>query len=144
MTISIRAPVKDAEWNAYYDLRYRVLREPLNKPRGSERSDGDGTGLHFAMYDNDNLVAIARLDQPSENTSQARFVAVDTLSQRNGYGSKLMSALEEMAETRGDTQMILHARDYALDFYRKIGYEVVEKSYLLFDVLQHFLMKKQL
>jgi len=40
--------------------------------------------------------------------------------------------------------MILHARDYALNFYEKLGYQKIEKSYKLFDVLQHYLMTKNL
>ena len=42
------------------------------------------------------------------------------------------------------TKMILHARDYAVDFYLKLGYTLIEPSYKLFDELQHFLMEKEL
>jgi hypothetical protein len=40
--------------------------------------------------------------------------------------------------------MILHARDYAVDFYLKQNYTLIEPSYKLFDVLQHYLMEKML
>ncbi|MFT5778673.1 MAG: putative GNAT family N-acyltransferase [Crocinitomicaceae bacterium] len=143
MNIEIRTPKTDQEWESYYDLRYRILRAPLDKPRGSERNDQDAIGIHFALYDDNALKAIARLDQSEEGISQVRFVAVEENSQGKGYGRQIMLATEEAAAARGDSKMILHARDYAVDFYLKIEYEIVEKSYKLFDVLQHFLMEKQ-
>ena len=51
MEIEIRLPKTEDEWEDYYDLRYRVLRQPLNQPRGSEKNDGDEDGIHFALYE---------------------------------------------------------------------------------------------
>ena len=50
MEIEIRIPETEEEWEDYYALRYRVLREPLGQPIGSERNEGDETGIHFALY----------------------------------------------------------------------------------------------
>lgn len=140
--IEIRSPRTASEWDAYYDLRYRVLREPLDQPRGSERNDGDETGIHFALYDDGILKAIARLDQASEGVSQVRFVAVELNSQGKGYGRKIMEEVERVSRNSGNTKMILHARDYAVDFYLRLNYTVIEKSHKLYGVLQHFLMEK--
>jgi hypothetical protein len=38
--------------------------------------------------------------------------------------------------------MILHARDYAVDFYLRLDYTLIEASHKLFGVLQHYLMEK--
>ena len=140
--IEIRTPQTEAEWDAYYDLRYRVLREPLDQPRGSEHNDGDATGVHFALYDDGILMAIARLDQASKEISQVRFVAVEFNSQGKGYGRMIMEETERFSKEQGNTKMILHARDYAVDFYQRLNYKIIEKSYKLFDVLQHYLMEK--
>ena len=140
--MEVRSPQTDKEWEAYYDLRYRILREPLGKPRGSERNEGDATGIHLALYDEETLRAIARLDQAEPQISQTRFVAVDTSNQGKGYGRIIMKAAEQKSQEMGNKKMILHARDYALDFYLKIGYTSIEKSYKLYDVLQHYLMEK--
>ena len=141
MALEIRTP-KDHEWESYYDLRYRVLREPLNQARGSERNDGDATGIHFALYEDNTLKAIARLDQQDDTTAQVRFVAVETSEQGKGYGRLIMEATEHHAAAEGNMKMILHARDYAVDFYLKLGYTLIEPSHKLFGVLQHFLMEK--
>lgn len=144
MGITIRQPQSTEEWEDYYDLRYRVLRKPLDQPLGSERNDGDATGIHFALYDDGQLKAIARLDQSGEHISQVRFVAVESNSQGKGYGRLIMEATEKKAIEMGNTKMILHARDYAVDFYLKLKYQLIEPSYKLFDVLQHFLMEKEI
>ena len=44
MKVEIRSPKTTDEWQEYYDLRYRVLRQPWNQPRGSERNEGDKKG----------------------------------------------------------------------------------------------------
>jgi predicted GNAT family N-acyltransferase len=144
MGIEIRTPKTKVEWEAYYDLRYRILREPLDQPRGSERNEGDATGEHFALYDNSALKAIARLDHSGEQIAQVRFVAVEGNEQGRGYGRLIMEATELKAKERGDTKMILHARDYAVDFYLRLGYTLIEPSHKLFGVLQHYLMEKEL
>jgi GNAT superfamily N-acetyltransferase len=143
MALEIRKP-QNHEWDAYYDLRYRVLREPLNQVRGSERNDGDATGIHFALFEDHILKAIARLDRHEDTTAQVRFVAVESTEQGKGYGRLIMEATEQHAAADGNTKMILHARDYAVDFYLRLGYTLIEPSHKLFGVLQHFLMEKSL
>lgn len=142
--IEVKIPQTQQEWDSYYDLRYRILREPLGKERGTERNEGDETATHFALFENKELLAVARLDRVDETTCQARFVAVESHLQGKGYGKKIMTALENEAIALGYEKLVLHARDYALPFYEKLGYTLVGPSYKLFDVLQHFEMFKVL
>lgn len=142
MKYEIREPSTEKEWHAYYKMRYDILRKPLNKPIGSERNDGDIKGKHFALYENNDLRAIARLDQNQNNISQVRFVAVDTKYQKKGFGKLIIKAAENESQKNGNKKMILHSRDYSLDFYKKIGYKKIKKSYKLFNVIQHYLMEK--
>ncbi|MDH4474799.1 MAG: GNAT family N-acetyltransferase [Fluviicola sp.] len=142
--MEIRTPQTVTEWEIYYDLRYRVLREPLGKERGSERNDGDEAGIHFALFDGASILAIARLDRVDETICQVRFVAVETNIQGKGLGKKIMDAVEKHGAENGYDKLILHARDYALLFYEKLGYTMLGPSYKLFDVLQHYEMEKTL
>lgn len=143
MGIIIRAPKTELEWENYFDLRYRILREPLGQPLGSERNEGDATGIHFALYENEIIKAIARLDTQENEVMQVRFVAVENKSQGKGYGKNIMLATEEKAKSLGTKKMILHARENAVDFYLNLGYVMIEKSYNLFDQVQHYLMEKE-
>lgn len=142
--VEIRTPTTEYEWEKYYDLRYRILRQPLNQPRGSEKNEGDEVGIHFALFEDQQLLAIARLDHTETGVSQVRFVAVESNQQGKGYGIQIMAATEKRSKSIGCYKMMLHARDYAVPFYKKIGYRLIEPSYKLFDVLQHYLMEKEL
>ena len=141
--MDIRTPNTELEWEAYFALRFKILREPLGQPLGSEHNDGDKTGEYFALFDEGQLRAIARLDVHSEGVSQVRFVAVDTTLRRKGYGRLIMNATEEVSKTQGNSKMVLQARENAVDFYLKLGYSMIEKSHLLFGQVQHFLMEKK-
>lgn len=142
--MEIRTPDTESEWSDYYDLRYRILRQPLGKERGSERNEGDAEGIHFALFENGKIEAIARLDSVNSTTCQVRFVAVEQQLQGKGYGKRIMQAVEEHGRQEGFELLILHARDYALPFYKKLGYTLIGPSYKLFDILQHFRMEKRL
>lgn len=144
MTIQIRTPKTAEEWEAYYDLRYRILREPLGQPRGSERNDGDETGIHFALFEEGSIKAIARLDANDSSAMQVRFVAVELTEQGKGLGKMIMEATEQVARELGMSKIVLHARENALDFYRNLGYGLVEKSHNLFGLVQHYYMEKAL
>jgi GNAT superfamily N-acetyltransferase len=143
MEIEIRAPKNEVEWEQYYDLRYRILRQPWNQPRGSERNEGDSTGLHFALYEMEILKAIARLDFNSNKSAQVRFMAVETEIQRKGYGKQVMLAIETYCKKKSISEIVLHARENAIPFYESLDYQLVEKSHLLFNEIQHYLMTKK-
>lgn len=144
MEESIRCPETPKEWELYYDLRYRILREPLGKERGSERNEGDQTGVHFAYFRDNRILAVGRLDKVENDICQVRFVAVESEEQGKGIGYKLMQEVEKHAQKSAFSKIILHARDYALDFYLKQDYKLIGPSYKLFDVLQHYQMEKEL
>jgi hypothetical protein len=55
-----------------------------------------------------------------------------------------MLAIENYCKTKNISEIILHAREIAIPFYESLGYQLVEKSHLLFDEIQHFLMIKKI
>ena len=83
-------------------------------------------------------------DEVDENTCQVRFVAVSTELQGKGYGKSIMQEVEEQGRRIGYNKLILHARDYAVEFYKKLDYIIIGESYKLFDILQHYLMEKEI
>jgi GNAT superfamily N-acetyltransferase len=142
--IEIRSPKTVDEWNFYYDLRFRILREPLGQIRGTEKNEGDQTGIHFALFENEVILAVARLDIVNEYEAQARFVAVEVKQQGKGLGKKIMQHLEIECQNRRIKKLTLHARESALDFYTKMNYKLITSSHKLFGILQHYLMEKEL
>lgn len=140
----IRSPKTKEEWDSYYDLRYTILRAPWNQPRGSERNEGDETAKHFAFFDRESIIGVGRLDIMPNAIGQIRFMAVAEHQQGSGVGKNLMLHMETLAKEAQCKEIILHAREIAIPFYAKLGYLINEKSHLLFDEIQHYLMTKNI
>jgi len=138
-------PQTEIHWKQVYELRYSILRAPWKQPKGSEIADDDATSLHAAILDaQNNVIATARIHRNSEEEAQIRFMAVASAWQGKGIGEAVLRFTEGLGRRnyKGITTYCLHAREHALGFYTKNGYAVVEKSYVLFDTIQHYLMKK--
>ncbi|MBT5902191.1 MAG: GNAT family N-acetyltransferase [Opitutaceae bacterium] len=138
-----RSPNTAAEFESYYDLRWRVLRALWEKPRGSERDEFEDVAHHLAIFSNATALATGRLHQRDSSIGQIRAMAVDPAHQKRGLGSRILNALEAEAQKRGLDQVMLHARDVAVLFYEKHGYEVVAPGPFSWGI-KHFEMSKQL
>ena len=144
--MEIIEPNTSTEFKIYYNLRYEVLRKPWFQPKGSERDDDDETSLHRMIIDKPNkkAVAVGRLQFNTIEEAQIRYMAVSDDYQGKGYGRKMVKALDNIARDKGSRKIILQSRGNAVKFYEKNGYKIIEKSYLLFDEIQHWLMEKEL
>lgn len=143
----VKAPESDAEWNAYFDLRYRVLRQPWNQALGSERADDDAHAIHAMIWDEfgQKALAVGRISQTENTEAQIRFMAVDPEVQSRGLGAAIVRYLEHKAMKHWpEIEWIkLEAREPAVGFYTKLGYVSQGKSYVLFDQIQHYSMRKK-
>jgi predicted GNAT family N-acyltransferase len=138
-------PQHPTHWEQVMKLRFKVLREPWNQPEGSERSEDDKESIHSAILDDSHsIIATARINRISEKQAQIRFMAVDPIWQGKGLGQAILRFTEGLGRRHyhGIEHYVLHAREHAVTFYEKNGYQVVEPSYLLFDSIQHYLMIK--
>ena len=144
--MEIIEPNTSDEFKIYYNLRYEVLRKPWLQPKGSERDEEEETSLHRMIIDEPNgkAVAVGRLQFNNIEEAQIRYMAVSDDYQGMGYGSEIVKVLENIAREKGSRKIILQSRENAVKFYKKNGYKIIEKSYLLFDEIQHWLMEKEL
>lgn len=143
--ISIKEPQTVNEFEAYYLLRYQLLRAPWNQPKGSEKDNMEDDSIHAIALDNDQtIIGVCRLQFNSKEESQIRYMAVADSHQGKGIGKKLVKYMENRAKQQGIQTMILHARENALPFYKKCGYTIIEKNYLMWGEIQHYLMGKKL
>ncbi|WP_083494200.1 bifunctional GNAT family N-acetyltransferase/hotdog fold thioesterase [Colwellia sp. MT41] len=140
-----RSPKSSLEFEQYYQLRWQVLRQPWGQTLGSERDKLEQESIHRMVIDENNKVlAVGRLEKSSQFSGQIRFMAVSPAAQGQGLGRKIIKALELQAQKLGITNLTLNARENALFFYQKLGYQSHGFSHLLFDEIKHFAMSKTL
>src|SRR3977135_3164657 len=86
----LSSPATPADWDIYYELRWRVLRQPWGQPRGSERDDLEDSAFHLMLRDPaGTLLAIGRLHLNSPQEAQIRYVAVDRAFEGHGLGGQI-------------------------------------------------------
>jgi len=141
----IKQPETEDEFSHYYHFRWKQLRAPWNQPEGSEADEIEDQCFHLmAVDDSDIVIAVARLQYNSDSEAQIRYMAVAKKFERQGLGRKLIEAMQRQAKNSSHKIIVLDAREPAVGFYQKLGYKVVEKSYLLFDEIQHYKMEKEI
>ncbi|WP_035415715.1 YiiD C-terminal domain-containing protein [Ferrimonas kyonanensis] len=134
-----------AQLTAGFDLRFRVLRQPWQQPRGSEQDDLEAQGLHRVGLDGDgNVVATGRVHSLSCRRGQIRYMAVAPDRQRQGLGTQLLAALELAAQQAGLEVVELQARESQLGFYLARGYRDIGVGHTLFGTVSHRRMAKVL
>lgn len=140
--MNIYQPKTEKDFQQYYHLRWRILRKPWGQAEGSERDSNDENYYHVMAVINGNIAGVARLEFPDNGLAQLRYMAVDDVYQGNGIGRKIVDHMEQYSKENNVHELFLNARENAVGFYEKLGYQITEKSYLLFDSIQHYKMIK--
>jgi ribosomal protein S18 acetylase RimI-like enzyme len=135
----------ESDWDAYFDLRWRVLREPWGQPRGSERGESDSSSYHLMFRGPDGAaVAVGRLHLNTPEEAQVRYMAVDPLWRCRGLGGRILEGLETHALLQAVVEIVLNAREEAIAFYVRHGYRVERTGETLFGSVRHAQMRKRL
>ena len=138
-------PANSREWEEYFHLRWTVLRQPWNQPRGSERDERENDSVHLMICDTEHHpIATGRLHFNSPMEAQIRFMAVTPRWQHSGLGSRILGALERRAKAGGAAFVVLNSRDGAVPFYQKHGYKTEQPAETLFGQVAHIRMRKGL
>jgi GNAT superfamily N-acetyltransferase len=131
------------EFSSYYDLRWRILREPWTQSRSSGQDTLEEQALHLGCWLGNRLVGTGRLHFNSAEEAQIRFMAVEDGFQGKGIGGLILRELERRARAASATRIVLDARDSARPFYERYGYQTLAPAGLLFDQIVHWKMGKQ-
>ena len=144
MFIVKQATTKE-QLNAVIQLRYLILRKPWDQAADTATDALEGTSINAFIEDNmGNVIACGRLQENEHKTGQMRYMAVDQVYQGKGLGKDILDFLELEAKRLGLQKVELQARENALEFYKRNGYTIKEKSFLLWGLIQHYLMEKEM
>lgn len=133
-----------------FAVRQPVLRE--GKPIESCHFDGDDleTTSHFGLYIDENLIGVVsvfKIINPIFNTTnqfQIRGMAILPQFQKTGFGQKLVIHCEEFIKNLNGTLIWFNAREKAVPFYEKLGYQKVGNPFSIADIGIHYIMKKEI
>ncbi len=110
-------------------LRKAVLRDPLGLEFTREELLSDARSIHLGCFQDDRLVGCLVLTPAEGGEMRMRQVAVAPECQRRGIGTALVAAAEALARQEGFRRMVLHARQSAVAFYERLGYQVLGEPF---------------
>ena len=142
-----KKPKSRADFDSYFYFRWKILRKPYGRPLGTEKDDYEENAYHLMSLDSSNkIVGVGRIhivnDIKMKKSAQIRYMAVLKKNRLNGIGTDILGKLEEYAFNNSINSIILNSRENAIDFYKKNGYEVIKKTHILYDSIQHWMMSK--
>jgi GNAT superfamily N-acetyltransferase len=142
--------IKQIPSSETFAVRLPVLRP--GKPIESCIFEGDDlpTTVHFGIYENDVIVGVTSIFEASsdliegENQFQMRGMAVLDSHQKKGLGDRLVQAAEQYVRENGGSIIWFNAREIAVGFYNKMGYNSIGKPFTIGDICIHYVMFKTL
>ncbi len=143
----IKEPRTPEEFSAYYELRWKLLREPWGRPQGSEKDDNEREAYHLMTINTNSkeVVGVGRIHLNNPEEAQIRYMAIVKNYEDQGIGSQILEKLEEHAKEKWEVKrIILNARENALNFYEKFNYKKIKKAHILFGEIPHYRMEKKL
>jgi predicted GNAT family N-acyltransferase len=133
------------EYFAALDLRRKVLRWPLGLEYSKQDIADEANDLHLVGFEDaepDQSEAIAcLLLRPHGESLKMRQVAVAESHQNRGLGRLLVAASETWAKELGVAEIELHARETAVPFYERLGYQAEGETFTEVGIPHRFMRK---
>ena len=130
-------------------LRDRVLRKPLGLAFSAADLQAEADQRHFALIERgpeqqaDVIVGCVIAVPVSDTRYKLRQMAIAFDRQGEGLGRELLRQTETHLAQLGANEVELHARDVAVGFYEKLGYETVGLPFVEVSI-PHQAMRKRL
>jgi predicted GNAT family N-acyltransferase len=121
----------------HFLIRMNVFIEEQNISWKIEWDEYDSNAVLFVGYHNNIPVSSARL----VGTKVGRVATLKSY-RGNGYASIMMRSIESYACKLGLTELTLNAQESSLDFYKKLGYQVISERFFEANI-PHFRMTKK-
>lgn len=144
--VTIRTPHTRDDFKSYYELRYKVLREPWGLPKGTEKDDYEPISHHFMAVDEKTgeMVACAKLFEKEAGLAWVSHMAVSTNRQHQGIGRQLLNHIEAFAREQGYKRIGCLSRLNTTQFFEKEGYGISGLPTHYFGTTQVVWMEKNL
>ena len=133
-----------------YTVRHPVLRK--GKPIDSCVFDGDNLSstFHLGVFIDNKLIGVCSFFKynhqllTEEFQYQLRGMAVLNTYQNKGLGNVILNYGETLLKEKNMNVIWCNAREKALNFYKKMGYESIGEPFNIKDIGLHYVMWKKL
>jgi N-acetylglutamate synthase-like GNAT family acetyltransferase len=142
--MKIKVATTQEELDKIIRLRYEILRAPWGQTADTATDDFESKSINAFIEENGRIIACGRLQENQNKVGQIRYMAVSNDHQGRSLGKTIVKYLENKAEELQLEKIELQARENAVEFYKRCGYSVKEKSFLLWGEIQHFLMFREI
>lgn len=123
-------------------LRMEILRKPLGLSFTPEQLTAEAGDLLIGAFENNEIIGCCVLTHHDNDTIQLRQMAVEQGNQTKGVGRKILAFAEQLALEKGYSILMMHARNVAMDFYKKCGYEIQGNEFTEVKVPHHYMEKR--
>ncbi len=130
------------EYEKMVSLRADILRKPLGLSFSADQLDKEKDDILIGAFDEEDMIGCCILTRVDNNTVKLGQMAVQNNLQGKGIGESIMNFAENLAVDKGYKKMIMHARDTAIGFYEKLGYNVVGDGFLEVNIPHHRMEKE--
>jgi predicted GNAT family N-acyltransferase len=131
---------KSPEWISAVKLREKTLRKPLGSRFTDQELEEEKYHFQIVGCLDNTIIATAVLVPEGDVMKMQRVVVTEALRSKK-IGSKMIAFIEKFAVDRDFISIYCHARDSAVKFYIKNGYEGVG-DYFDEDGIPHLKMNK--
>lgn len=121
---------KDTYYTAEQGLRNEVLLRPIGIPDHAWEMH-DEASWHFVAIEQEQVIGCVVLRPLDAKNTKAQLMqmAVASEQQGKGIGKLLVQDLLRFSETTGIQEIICHARDNAVAFYLRQGFEIYDEAF---------------
>jgi predicted GNAT family N-acyltransferase len=124
-------------------LRQQILRKPLGLELSKKDTVEDQTDILIGCFENEKIMGCCVLKKIDGQTVRLRQMAVHSGLQGKGVGRAILAFAETIALDFGYQKIIMHARNSAVGFYKRLGYTITGDPFIEVS-LPHHIMEKRL
>ena len=132
-----------AEYKKMVELRKEILRKPLGLDFSEADLENEKDDTLIAAYDDDEMVGCCMLCKIDDERVKLRQMAVHEDVQGKGLGAAILNFAENIARDKGYKTIFMHARESAVGFYEKLGYQINSDVFKEVNI-PHYVMEKSL
>jgi len=130
------------EYKQMVDLRYAILRKPLNLSFDPEELDKEKDDILIGAFEEEKILGCCLLTKIDKESLKLRQMAVQNNLQGKGIGASMMNFAENVARDAGYKKLVMHARKTATGFYEKLGYKISGNEFMEVSIPHYVMVKK--